>query len=105
MRCKGSLVHLVAPTNDLRASRFRALVKAHFNSGDDGGWFAGHYGERICEWTYDPGTREIDVRCPGNIHGKRVQLPMSITGSELKNRLAQLAIELAGKILDKNFDV
>ena len=65
----------------------------------------GTMGERICEWTFDSSTREIDARCPGSVRGKRVQLPMSITGAELKNRLAQLAIELAGKILDKNFDV
>jgi hypothetical protein len=75
----------------------------HFNSADDGGWWAGHYGERICEWTYKPATRELCVTCAGNIHGKMLTLPTEQTVD--RNHLARIAIQLAERITGARYDV
>jgi hypothetical protein len=79
-------------------------MKAHFDKESLNGWWAGDYGERICEWTYFASTREIDVRCRGKIEGKRIALPMTLESEELERRLSRLAIDLAGKILGRTFD-
>jgi hypothetical protein len=42
----------------------------HFNSADDGGWWGGDYGERICQWTYDTSTGELRVTIHGKSEGK-----------------------------------
>jgi hypothetical protein len=73
----------------------------HFNEADDGGWWTGHYGERICEWTYD--KREIRVTCPGREIGK-----MRIFTAEQtidRDLLARVAIDLARQITGQAFDV
>jgi len=78
------------------------MLTPHFNSADEGGWWAGDYGERICEWTYDPSAREIRVKIPGKIHGKARTLPSNPTD---KNHLARIAIELAEQITGEKYDV
>jgi hypothetical protein len=75
----------------------------HFNTADDGGWWGGDYGERICQWTYDTESNEISVTC-GEM-GKRHQLPAKPGGIPLKHHLASIAIQLAAKITGKDYDV
>ncbi|HWX32130.1 MAG TPA: hypothetical protein VNZ53_32455 [Steroidobacteraceae bacterium] len=75
----------------------------HFNTKDDGGWWADDYGKRICTWTYDANSMEIAVACGPT--GKKRQLPTKLAGVELKNQLAKIAIELEEKITGKRYDV
>jgi hypothetical protein len=74
----------------------------HFNAADDGGWWAAHFGERICQWTYDPTTREIRVTCPGRVNGKMRALPTEQPVD--RNRLARIAIELVEQITGARYD-
>jgi hypothetical protein len=74
----------------------------HFNAADDGGWWDAHYGERICQWTYDPTTREIRVTCPGRVNGKMRTLPTEQPVD--RNRLARITIELAEQITGARYD-
>jgi hypothetical protein len=75
----------------------------HFNSADDGGWWGGDYGERICQWTYDTSTGELRV----TIHGKSEGKILVIKRSEPidKNLLARVALDLARQITGKALDV
>ena len=75
----------------------------HFDGKGLGGLWADDYGKRICTWTYDADSREIAVAC-GSI-GKNIQLPAGLTGDELEKRIASTALNLAGKIRGKQFDV
>ena len=75
----------------------------HFNTADDGGWWAGDYGERICIWMYDAESNEISVTC-GAI-GKRRQIPARPGAVPLKHQLASIAIQVAAQITGKDYDV
>jgi hypothetical protein len=74
-----------------------------FNTNDDGGWWAGDYGERICEWTYDTPSGELRVTIPGKSVGK---MRVIKRGEPIdKNLLARVALDLARQITGKAFDV
>lgn len=75
----------------------------HFNAADDGGWWGGHFGERICQWTYDAPTRQIRVSIPGRIDGKQITLPTEQLVD--RNRVARIAIELAEQITGARYDI
>jgi hypothetical protein len=81
-------------------------ITVHFNGDNDvaagGEWFD-DYGRSICSWTYDPVAREIEIMYGPT--GKRMTLPAIRNEMDLKNRLAQLAIEAAEQIRGVKYDV
>jgi hypothetical protein len=75
----------------------------HLNDADNGGWWGGDYGERICQWTYDASTGELRVTIPGTSEGK---MRVIKRGEPIdKKLLARIAIDIAGQIVGKPFDV
>jgi hypothetical protein len=78
-------------------------VTAHFDHKDEvatGRRWSDDYGRTICTWTYDPASREIEVRYGSR--GSRKALPASdLTAAELKTRLA---IEMAELINGERYD-
>jgi hypothetical protein len=81
-------------------------VTVHFNNENDiaaGGRWSDDYGKTICTWTYALKSREIEVRC-GSV-GRRQPLPTSdVAASDLKDRLARLAIEIAEDLRGTKYD-
>ena len=74
-----------------------------FNANDGGGWWAGHYGERICEWTYNAQSGELRVTIPGKSEGKMRAIKR---GEPIdKNILARIAIEIAEQITGEKYEV
>jgi hypothetical protein len=79
------------------------MLTPHFNEAHSGGWWGGDYGEQICQWTYDASTGELRVTIPN----KSEAILRTITRGEPvdKNRLARTALDIAGQIIGKAFDV
>ena len=78
-------------------------ITARLNEVAAGGEWFDDYGRSICRWSYDRATREIEITCGPN--GKRMTLPAVVDETDLKNRLARLAIEAAEQIRGVKYDV
>jgi hypothetical protein len=67
-----------------------------------GTWF-GDRGRRLCDWSWDATTKTLKVTC--GKHSKRIDLSntgeQSLTPEELRDRLAQLALEIAQRIVEE----
>jgi hypothetical protein len=85
------------------------MLTHHFTETEDGslkgGWWAGHYGEKLCSWIWDAEARTLEVRC-GHL-GRRVPLAQFseewLTDDELRERLPSLARETAESVRGEKF--
>lgn len=85
------------------------MLTHHFTETEDGsikgGWWQGHYGEKLFTWTWDTEARALQVDC--GHRGRRVELaPFSeewLTDAELRNRLPLLAKETAESVRGEKF--
>lgn len=80
------------------------MLKHHFTATDDGslvgGWWAGHYGEQLCTWTWDIEARLLQVRC-GNLTRPKSLAEFDVewlTDAELRKRLPPLVRAIAEDI-------
>lgn len=85
------------------------MLTHHFTDTEDGsikgGWWQGHFGEKLCTWIWDADARAVEVSC--GHRGRRIELAQFsgewLTDVELRNRLPPLARETAESLRGEKF--
>jgi hypothetical protein len=81
------------------------MLTHHFAETEDrsikSGWWAGHYGEKLCTWMWDSETKILEVRCGDRVD--RVPVVRFDGYAQLRKDLPLLAREAAERLRGEKF--